>query len=345
MNSMLVKSLSKSIKNLSRHIRCKPKYLPFLALILVLLPVLSGCTSSEAGKKLQVRLGFFPNLTHAPALVGIEKGIFANQLKGMEFQAEPFQAGPAVMEALAVGEIDLAYVGPVPAITGYLRGVGAKIVAGANNGGAVLLARPDSGITKPGDLAGKKVAIPQYGNTQDISLRKILADAGLKDKARGGTVEIIQAAPADMVILFTLKQIDAALVPEPWGVLLEQKVGARLVLDWDQVWRGGNYPTTVLLVSQKFQEQHPELLRSFLKGHQEAIQFIQQEPEESMRIVNRQIKKLTKKELDAKVLVKAFSRNRVTSIVDKAVLKEFADLAAEAGYIPKDANLDGLLIP
>lgn len=337
-------------KRLARYIRGKCKHLSYWTLIMIslllgLLPLLSGCASSEAGKKPQVRLGFFPNLTHAPALVGIDKGIFARQLEGVELRAEPFQAGPAVMEALAVGEIDLAYVGPVPAITGYLRGVGAKIVAGANNGGAVLLARPDSGINKPGDLAGKKVAVPQYGNTQDISLRKILTDAGLKDKARGGAVEIIQAAPADMVILFTLKQIDAALVPEPWGVILEEKVGARLVLDWDQVWRGGNYPTTVLLVSQKFRDRHPELLQKFLKGHREAIRYIQQEPEESIRIVNRQIKKLTKKELDAEVLEKAFSRNRVTSTVDPDVIKEFADLAAKAGYIPEDANLEGLMKP
>lgn len=171
-------------------------------------------TSTQAQPAQTVRLGFFPNLTHAPALIGLERGLFQKALGTVKLDATDFVSGTSLSEAFAAGQIDIAYIGPGPAINAASRGMPLQIVAGASEAGAVLIARKDSGIRTYQDLAGKVVAIPSSGNTQDISLRHILKEQGLKSKADGGTVTIVPIPPADTIAAFAAKRADATLVPE-----------------------------------------------------------------------------------------------------------------------------------
>lgn len=317
----------------------------FIVMILVLAGTvfLSGCGGEQKDVN-EVRLGFFPNLTHAAALVGLEKNLFQQELGAeITLKTHHFDAGPALMEALSAGEIDIAYVGPVPAITNYLRGAGVVILAGAYEGGGTLVAGGDAGIGSAADLAGKRVAIPQLGNTQDISLRHILQVNGLKDKLKGGAVEIIQVPPADTLTLMVQKQVDAALVPEPWGVLMEQKAGAKVVLDWKQVWRDGRYPTTVLAARKEFLERNPQLVEKVVKAHIKAVEAAKANPEEARMLVKRAIKNLVNKEIPDDVLAKALERGQVTAEIDGEVLRDFARLSYEAGYLKEEPNLEGLV--
>ncbi len=305
--------------------------------------LLSGCGGEQKDTN-EVRLGFFPNLTHAVALVGLEKNLFQQELgEKITLTTHHFDAGPALMEALSAGEIDIAYVGPVPAITNYLRGAGVVILAGAYEGGGTLVARADAGIATAADLAGKRVAIPQLGNTQDISLRQILQVNGLKDKLKGGTVEIIQVPPADTLTLMVQKQVDATLVPEPWGVLMEQKAGAKVVLDWKQVWRDGRYPATVLVARKEFLERNPQLVEKMVRAHIKAVQAAKTNPEVARALVKGAIKNLVNKDIPDDVLAKALHRGQVTAQIDEQVLREFAKLSYDAGYLKVEPNLDGLV--
>lgn len=312
--------------------------LPVLSLLTALLFPAAGAQPS-----LTLRLGYFPNLTHAPALVGLERGTFQKALRqagpgGARLVATSFASGPALMEAFAAGQLDLAYVGPGPAINAATRGMPLQVVAGASEAGAVLVARKGSGITTPRGLAGKRVAVPSLGNTQDISLRHLLQEQGLKAQTDGGSVTVTPIAPADVLAAFAANRVDAALVPEPWGAALEAQ-GHRVIGSEKTVWRGGRYPSTLLVVNTRFAAAHPELVRAFVGAHAEAVAFLNTKPVAALALVNRQLGKLTGQALDPRTLQRALNRTRFTTALDPAALNEYAALNVAAGYARSAADL------
>lgn len=287
--------------------------------------------SAQAQGATTVRLGFFPNLTHAPALIGLERGTFQKAIGSVKLDAKQFVSGTTLSEAFAAGQIDIAYIGPGPAISAATRGMPIGFLAGASEAGAVLVARKDSGIKSYKDLAGKVVAVPSLGNTQDISLRHILKENGLKDAKDGGNVTIVPIPPADTIAAFAGKRADATLVPEPWGAALEAQ-GHKVVGDEKTVWRGGKYPTAILIVNAKFAQANPDLVAAFLKAHNDAVAFLNKNPAAAQTLVNSQLYKLTGAKLDLRVLQRAFARTKFTTALDPQALKEYADLNVEAGY-------------
>ncbi len=302
-------------------------------ILLTSLLLLTLGSSALAQKATSVRLGYFPNLTHAAALVGLEKGFFQKELGvNVKLSAREFVSGTTLSEAFAAGEIDIGYIGPGPAINAAVRGIPMQIIAGASSAGAVLIARKGAGISSYKDLAGKKVAIPALGNTQDISLRHILKENGLSITSSGGNVTLLPIAPADVVAAFGAKQLDAALVPEPWGAVLEERGGV-LVGDEKTVWRGGDYPTTVVVVNTKFALENPDVVLAFLRGHVKAVKFISANGPAAQTVIAKKLLELTKQKVDPKQLQRALKRTRITVEFNLDALKEYADLNKEAGFV------------
>ncbi|MEQ8198610.1 MAG: ABC transporter substrate-binding protein, partial [Clostridiaceae bacterium] len=266
--------------------------------------VLAGCSNKKQDDLKTLRVGFFPNLTHSQALVGKNRGDFQNALgNNINIEWKQFNAGSSEIEAFLAGELDLGYIGPGPAINGFTKSKGdVVIIAGSTDAGAVLVSRKGTSIKTVKDLDGKKVAIPQFGNTQDLSLRYLLQEAGLKDKAKGGTVEIVQAENPDIKTLIEKGEIDAALVPEPWGARLEKESGANLVLDYNQIWREGKYPTAVVIARKEFLKDHPDVVEKFLKTHVELTDYINSNQSEAGTIANKEIEALTKKAISQSIL-------------------------------------------
>lgn len=317
--------------------------------IIIGMVVSNGCGSEEVFDKetgrLKVRIGHFPNITHSQALIGFSDDTFQKVLgSNVMIERKLFNAGPSAMEALLAGEIDLGYVGPMPAVNGFVKSHGGlQIIAGATGAGAVLVVRSDAGISRIGDLGGKKVAIPQYGNTQDICLRKILSDAGLKSATQGGTVTVLQVQNPDILTAFVMKDLDAALVPEPWGSRLVAQAGGKILLDWDQVCRQGNYTTTVVIARTAFFQEHPDLVEKFLKAHVEITGRIVKDPETNKSIINRQLKGIIKRDLPEGILDSSFARMTLTVNPETESIKEFAALAVDIGYLKKSPNIQGLV--
>ncbi len=289
-----------------------------------------------------VRIGFFPNLTHAPALVALEKGYYAAQLRGVKIETKEFISGTTLSEAFAAGALDIGLIGPGPAINAAVKGMPLQIIAGAAEAGALLIARKGSGIVSYKDLAGKKVAVPSLGNTQDISLRAILTEAALKPQSDGGNVTIVPLSPPDVAAAFQTKQVDAALVPEPWAALLESQ-GNKVVGDEKAVWRNGNYPSAVVIVNTKFAQANPEIVKGFLRAHLQAIRFINKSPAAAEVSVSSALLKLANQKLDARVLQLALKRTRFTSNVDLEALKAYGQLNMAAGYSRKLPDFGALL--
>lgn len=338
---------------------CFPKPRPIsLALLLVfLLAFLAACGSSSAGapsgtaatpsKPLpsDVRVAYFPNITHVQPLVGLAKGMFQQELGTVKIAAKTFNAGPSEIEALFAGQVDIGYIGPSPAVNGYVqsRGDALRIAAGAVSGGASFIVRSDVNISSSRDLAGKKIASPQLGNTQDIALRSYLGQNGFKTKDKGGRVEVIPVANPDILSLFQRKELDGAWVPEPWAVRLVKEAGGRVLIDEKDLWPDGKFAATVVIVRRRFLQEQPEVVARWLRAHVKVTQWINQNPGEAAQLANKEIERLTSAKLDADVTAQAFSKLLVTYEPLTGSVKAAADHAFALGFLGSSKpNLDNL---
>ncbi len=279
-----------------------------------------------------LRLGYFPNVTHGQALVGVDDGTLANALGG-KLQTRMFNTGPAAMEALLAGELDASYVGAGPAVIAYLRsrGEGLRVVAGAVSGGAVLVVRD---ATRPEDLAGKRVGSPQLGNTQDVALRTWLRAHGLSDKRGPGGVEVTPLANPDLLSMFSRGDLAGAWVPEPWGARLVAEAGGRILVDERALWEGGRFPTTILVVSLRALERRRADVAALLRGHVALTRRWRDDPGAFARLVNEGYARRTGKPLPEAVLAAALSR---LEPVDDPMGPQLARMAHDAqalGFAP-----------
>ncbi len=233
----------------------------------------------------ELKLGYFGNLTHAPALVGVKQGILARNLGDTKLSTETFNAGPAAIEALNAGAIDAAYIGPNPAINSFVKSEGesVSVIAGAAAGGAQLVVRPE--ITSAAELKGKTLASPQLGGTQDVALRAWLGSQGYKTNVDGsGDVAINPTENAQALKLFQDGKLDGAWLPEPWASRLVLTAGAKVLVDEKDLWDGslsgkaGQFPTTILIVNKKFAAAHPDTVKALLRGHVESVAWLNDTP-------------------------------------------------------------------
>jgi NitT/TauT family transport system substrate-binding protein len=242
----------------------------FTLVVFALLAVATESFSQQT--PVVVHVGYFPNITHSQALVGKATGKFEAGLgANAKVDWKEFNAGPSVIEALFAGALDLAYVGPNPAIAGYIRSKGAalRVIAGATSGGAALVVRPAAGIQSPKDFHGKRIATPQLGNTQDVALRAWLQANGLQVREKGGDVQVIPIANPDQLTLFLKGEIDGAWAPEPWASRLVHAANGRIYLDERDLWPNGKFATALLIARADFLREHPDVVKAWLQTHVE----------------------------------------------------------------------------
>jgi NitT/TauT family transport system substrate-binding protein len=282
-----------------------------------------------------LRIGYYPNINHAQAVIGFGRGDFQKALDpDIKVETFVFNAGPSAIEALLAKRVDATYVGSNPPINGYVvsDGKGLRIVAGSASGGAVFVVRNDSGIQSTKDLGGKKFASPQIGNTQDIALRKYLLDNGYKTVENGGNVTVIPIANPDILTLFLKKEIDGAWVPEPWGARLLKEGNGRIFLDERDLWPDGKFVTANIAVSTDYLKNNPEIIKQLLVGHLEETDWINNNREKATQNLNIALKKITGKTIPEDELIDAFSRLDFTyDPISESLLRQ-ADNAYDLGY-------------
>src|SRR4051812_6880809 len=300
--------------------------------------------SGQSSAHVDLRLGYFPNLTHATALVGVANGIFAKDLgSNVTLQTKTFNAGPAAVEALFANSLDITYVGPNPAINAFQKsnGQAVRLIAGATSGGAGLVVKPT--INGPADLKGKKLASPQLGNTQDVALRTWLKNNGLNTTPEGGgDVQILPQENSQTLDTFKAGQIDGGWVPEPWTTRLIQDGKGKLLVDEASLWPNGKFLTTTVIVRTAFMKDHPDVVRNFLKGHVEATDYVNQHPTEAQQAANTAIAQLTGKGLSPAVITAAWKNLTFTWDPLASTLRKEASDAQAVGLL-KDVNLKGLV--
>jgi NitT/TauT family transport system substrate-binding protein len=314
-----------------------------LAGVAVLTLALAACGSDDGGtpaasggsEPVALRLGFFPNLTHAGAIAGVEKGFFDQALPdNVTLTTQGFNAGPAATEAFFAGEIDATFIGPNPAINGFAKSKGEalRIVSGATSGGAYLVVKP--GIESAADLKGKKLATPQLGNTQDVALRYWLKEQGLTtDTKGGGEVSILPQENSQTLQTFGSGQIDGAWVPEPWATRLVQEAGGTVLIDEKTLWPKGQYVTTHLMVRTEYLEAHPDVVQGLIEGLAETNDWLKANPTEAQKVVNEGIGKLTGKPLAENVIAAAWGNLTFTLDPIPTSLYGSAEHAEEVGLL------------
>lgn len=320
----------------------------------VLATSLAACSSSDNGSKssnggggsssgTKVRLGYFPNLTHASAIVGLDKGYFKDNLAkdGASLQALDFNSGSDTITALLGGDLDATYIGPSPAITAYGTSKNVSIVSGATSGGASLVVSSD--IKSPQDLKGKTIATPGQGNTQDVAFKYWLKQQGINVSADGkGDLTVLPQDNSDTVTQFKQGQVDGAWVPEPYASVLVSEGGHKLV-DESSLWPGGKFVTTQLLVNNDFLKAHPDLVNDLLQGQIQANDFIAKNPDEAKTIAATQIEKITGgAPIPPKVLDSAWKELTFTNDPLADTLLESAKHAVDTGLITTIPSLSSI---
>jgi NitT/TauT family transport system substrate-binding protein len=293
-----------------------------------------------------IRVGYFPNLTHAQALVGRANGQFEQALgPGVHLDWKAFNAGPSAIEALFAKALDMAYVGPNPAVTGYIRseGVALRVIAGAASGGAALVVRQGAGIQQVSDFHGKRVASPQLGNTQDVALRAWLRASNLLPRDKGGDVQVLPTSNPDQLTLFLTGPLDAAWAPEPWAARLVHEGGGRVFLDERDLWPNREFVAAEIIVSTAFLKNHPDLVKKFLRIHVELTEWINKNPVQAKQVLNQQLQKETGKPLPPEELNDAFSRIEVTYDPIRSALLKSSQQAFDQGFLGRTPpDLSGL---
>lgn len=301
--------------------------------------------SAPAIAQTTLRIGHFPNITHIQALVAHNltrqgKGWFEQRL-GNEVKIDwyVYNAGPSAMEAVFAKTIDLTYVGPNPAINAYFKSGGNEghIVAGSANGGSALVVQPGSPLKTAADFRGKKIATPQFGNTQDVAARAWLVAGGLSIRQTGGDAFVVPASNPDQLLLFKQKQIDAVWTVEPWISRLEQEAGGKVLIDDREA------ITTVLVVRSEVLKQQRDLVRKFVAAHRELTEWIKAHPVESQKIAADELEAETRAKMPPELVKSSWNRVVLTSDVSLDALKRFVANAQSVGFLRNPPDLSRLV--
>lgn len=302
---------------------------------------LTACgNTGDSGEITRVNIGYFPNISHGPAMVGIEKEYFKEEFGKLDINTVNFPNGSLFMDALSTKQIDIGYVGPGPAINRYLQGGDLVVISNASIGENVLVVRNDLTYNSAVDLDGKIIATASTGCTHDLLLRKMLEDVNMAVEENGGRVKRIAQAPSTNLAMLQQKQIDGALVSEPWASLMEAEGVGRVVVDATELPWEGKLPATIVVVRKEFLKAHPEVVEQFINAHEKSVDFINRNKEETVEIIGRQIKDITDQEIEKDIIDKSLNRVFFTTEIDEKVLQEFADLSKVLGFINEDSNLE-----
>jgi NitT/TauT family transport system substrate-binding protein len=313
---------------------------------IVVIGIVSAFYESDQGiHENKIRVAYFPNIGHAVPIIGYESGIFGDGLGNKTFiEIKIFDSGPQVIESIFARSIDLAYVGPVPAINGFLKSDHEMIIlSGAASGGASFIVHPNSEINTAEDFSGKKIAAPQIGNTQDVSLQNYLMENGLAPVQKGGSVVIFNIAIPDIYTLFVKGEIDGAWVPEPWATIFVQQLDGKRLFYEEDLWPNKEFASVLLIGRTDYIEKNPEIIQKWIESHDKTVNWINTNPKKSELIFNEFMKKTLGEPLPDAIVSESLSNIKITSDPIPESIAIFAQRADSLGYLGRNGyDLQGI---
>lgn len=330
---MIPLGMTKALKNLI--IGHRVSLVTVTALALTLFIMIGRNQADDRGSRV-VRLGFIPTLTHGPAIIATADGRFRRAFEGLGFTFEPvlLPSGPAIIEAVYARRVDIAYVGPGPAINGFVQSSGEEIaiISGCSANGVAIVGRKGAQLTNIRQLARRKVAVPALGNTQYLSASAWLTSLS-KTMLPEGSMWIVPCSPSDAQILLKKGQVDAAWLPEPWPSQLEAEGEAVVLAEEKRLWPRGRFPAAVVVVRRRFLDENPHIVAQFLRIHRDTVLSLQKERERFAPVLASELRRLTKKPLSEMVLRRALERVEFTSEVMRLEIERFYRLSLDCGLL------------
>ncbi|HWQ64744.1 MAG TPA: ABC transporter substrate-binding protein [Methanospirillum sp.] len=301
-----------------------------LALLMVALPVVA----EDSKAKDVVNIGYQPSTHHLAFTTAYQKGYYNETLSPLgvkEVKAYSFPTGAPEIQALLAGDIDFAYVGSAPFVTGVANGLNAKIIAAVNTQGSDLVLKKDLPYKAPADLKGLKIATFPAGTIQDTILRDWLKKNGLDaDK----DVEIVPLGPGDAITAFLAGKVDAAFLPQPSPVTIEDSGTGKIIVHSGEMEQ--DHACCVLVATDDVIKNHPELVEQVLKTHLKATEFNAANKEEAAK----HLSELTG--LNTSIILKSFDEWDGQFVSDPAKIttsvENFAKIQKDLGYIKKDVS-------
>jgi len=315
-------------------------WLGLAALAFASVAYLSPAPAPAADDADSVTLGYFANVTHAQAVLGVASGDFQKALGGVQLKTKVFNAGPELIQALNAGAIDIGYVGPGPTIAAFAQshGESIRVISGVAANGVVIVAGKDSGINSMKDLAGKRIATPQLGNTQDVSARHyVMSVLGQADANN-----VLPVPNSQQAGMMARGDIDAAWVPEPWGARLIAEAGAKLIGEEKDLWPDHEFSLTVIVTTPEFLAQHRDIVEKLLAAHRLETTKLQTDPGSQEKSLGDALKQLTGKRLPASVLHDSLARTKFTNDALPETFKTMAHWSAQEKFIKHVPDLTKL---
>lgn len=316
-----------------------------LFVLLGVLLILGACqvgsaTTDADDDKEKIVLGYFPNLNHAPALVAKEKALYEAHLgEDVEIEYMTFSGGSDFMTALAAGEIQGGLVGPGPAMNSYISGVDVQLIAASSTGGTVIMSRKDSDIEEPEDITDATFISPHVGCTHDVQFETYMKEElDITSNRTGGTMNHVTGKPAQYTTMFENGDVDVATAPEPWASVLEAEQDANVVIDTPEVAFGTTLPAAIFVTSGDFIEQSPETVQKLMDAHEEAIDFIHENPDDAIDITIDAIDEITGQKLERSVLENAWERTFFAADFDADVIQAFGDASYDLQFLKEQPD-------
>ncbi|ENH96784.1 sulfonate/nitrate/taurine ABC transporter extracellular binding protein [Gracilibacillus halophilus YIM-C55.5] len=303
-----------------------------------------GNNSSSAETGQTVRIGYFPNINHVPAMVAKAEGFYQEQLgDDITIKYQTFADGGAFMNALKTGEIEAGLVGPGPAMNHYSNGTDVKIIGAGSTGGTVIMARNGSNIENLEDIKGKTFITPRVGCTHDVQFETYMKENGITSERIGGEMVHTTGKPATYESMFESGKVDVAVAPEPWASVLQLEADAEPIIDETEVSFGTTLPASVLATSGDLIEENPELVQSIVDAHKQATTYINENPEEAKTLAINEIAEVTGQELSKEVMDLAWDNIGFTYKVDAETIQAFGDSSYDLEFLKEEPDFSDLI--
>ncbi|MBE0451943.1 MAG: aliphatic sulfonate ABC transporter substrate-binding protein [Clostridia bacterium] len=317
----------------------------FLLILMIAAFAITGCGKNDDAVK-KIRIAYFPNATHAQALIMKNLQLLEAKLPSdVEAEYVPFNAGSSEVEAFLSGHVDVGYIGPIPAINANIKSEGdIVIIAGAAHAGATLVVSSNSEVNVFKDFENKRIAIPQFGNTQHVALLNLLSENGLVDALKGGNVEIVPVKNAEVEAMLLKGELDAAFIPEPWGSDLLQKGIARRFFYESVLFGAVDDTTAVVITSKEYLGDHLDIVKLFLAAHIEATNYLKDNPDDAKAIITEEIENATGKSLAPGALDQLFTYLEFDYVPLRESIMNYARIFTDEGFVDEVVEEDELFL-
>ncbi|WP_369693570.1 aliphatic sulfonate ABC transporter substrate-binding protein [Lentibacillus sp. CBA3610] len=304
----------------------------------------SGEASGGSGESETVTIGYFPNLNHAPAMVAKQKGMYEEHLGGnVNVEYQTFPDGATFMKALAAGEIEGGLVGPGPAMNSFISGVDAQIIGASSTGGTVIVSRNGSGIESWEDVEGSTFISPRVGCTHNVQFETYMKERGVTSERTGGSMTHVTGEPARYQSMFENGDVDVATAPEPWASVMEQEVDANVVIPTSEISFGETLPAAVMVTSDDMVDNNSEQVQKLVDAHKEAVNYINDNPDEAIDITIEGIADITDQQLEKSAMENAWERTNFTYEVNPDVIQEFGNSSHDLQFLKEQPDFEGFV--